>query len=144
MKYNITVNGELFEVNVERADGSVRTVSRSVDTGSAYKRPAAAPAAAPIPVQSAPAAPNPAPAPAPAAAPKAPGTAADITSPMPGNIWKILKNPGDSVKNGEPVIILEAMKMEIEVTATADGVIDKICVNQGQTVNTGDLVATLK
>lgn len=77
---------------------------------------------------------------APAPAPKASGAAVSVAAPMPGNVLDIKVKVGDSVKSGQVVAVLEAMKMEIEVTSTADGTVQSIAVAKGATVNTGDTV----
>ncbi|MBO5469869.1 MAG: biotin/lipoyl-binding protein [Lachnospiraceae bacterium] len=118
--YRITVNGTAYDVAVEELGaGAV----------------AAAPAAA-APVAAAPVA-----APAPAAS----GAAGSITvaSPMPGKILAIKANVGQAVKKGEVVMILEAMKMENEITAPEDGTIASINVAVGDSVESGDTLATL-
>ena len=66
-----------------------------------------------------------------------------IKSEISGNVWKILKAPGDPVAEEEPVMILESMKMEIPVLAPRDGVVDSIAVAEGDTVAEDQLVATL-
>ena len=114
--------------------------------------PVAAAPAAPAPAPAPAAAPAPAPAPAPAAEP-APAPAAapvsvgagetPVNSPMPGSIFKIECTVGQSVKAGDVLIVLEAMKMEIEVSAPADGTVKAIAVSTGATVNTDDLLVTL-
>lgn len=132
MKYTVTVNGRVFEVEVERAGG--KTLSRA--SSSAPR--AAAPVAAPV----APVAPAPVAAPAPAA----PVSAGEntVTSPMPGSIFDIKVNPGDAVKSGQVVIILEAMKMETEIVAPADGIVDEVLVRKGDAVETDTPLVTLK
>ncbi len=66
-----------------------------------------------------------------------------INSPMLGTILELKVKPGDSVSAGEPVAILEAMKMENDVSAPDDGKIKDIHVNKGQDVEEGDLIATM-
>ncbi len=68
----------------------------------------------------------------------------EIHSQTPGNVWKILKNPGDSVEEGEKIMILEAMKMEIDITAPSSGKIASINVNVNDTVADGQLLATME
>ena len=111
---------------------------------------AAAPVAAPAPAPAAAPAPAPAPAPAaeaapaPAAAPVSVGAGeTPVNSPMPGSIFKIECRVGQSVKAGDVLIVLEAMKMEIEVSAPVDGTVKAIAVSAGATVNTDDLLVTL-
>lgn len=120
--YRITVNGTSYDVTVEELAGG-----------------AAAPvAAAPAPVAvSAPAA-----APAPAA-PAGGAGSIKVSSPMPGKILAVKANVGDSVKKGQVILILEAMKMENEVVAPEDGTVASIDVASGATVEAGDTLATL-
>ncbi len=61
-----------------------------------------------------------------------------------GNVFKIYINEGEEVKSGQVVMVLEAMKMEIEVNAPKDGIIEKICVKTGDSVSENDLVAIYK
>jgi len=68
----------------------------------------------------------------------------EINSQTPGNVWKILVNPGDSIKEGEKIMILEAMKMEIDIVAEKDGVISSINVNVNDAVADGQLLATME
>jgi len=67
----------------------------------------------------------------------------EINSQTPGNVWKILSKVGDSVKEGEPIMILEAMKMEIDIPAPKSGVIKSINVNVDDAVSDGQLLATM-
>ena len=66
-----------------------------------------------------------------------------MKSPMPGNIFKVECSVGQAVKAGDVLIVLEAMKMEIEVSAPVDGTVKAIAVSTGATVNTDDLLVTL-
>ena len=66
-----------------------------------------------------------------------------MNSPMPGNIFKVECSVGQSVKAGDVLIVLEAMKMEIEVSAPVDGTVKSVAVNVGGTVNPDDLLVTL-
>ena len=70
--------------------------------------------------------------------------AIEILSQTPGNVWKILKAPGDSVNEGEQIMILEAMKMEIDIVAEKAGVIKSIEVNTNDAVVDGQLLATME
>ena len=121
--YNITVNGATYVVSVEEVAGGI---------------PAAP--VAPTPV----AAPKAAPAAAPAA-PKASGAAGAVVikAPMPGNIVKVNCKVGDSVKRGDVLVVLEAMKMENDISAPQDGVVASIEVSQGASVVTDAIIATL-
>jgi glutaconyl-CoA decarboxylase len=129
-KYNITVNGKTYEVEVDEAFGAPGVV------------PAAAPASAPAPASAAVPAPAAAPAQASSAAPSSDALA--VESPMPGTIINVLKNPGDAVADGDVVLILEAMKMENEIVAPKAGVIDVIAVEKAAAVNSGDLLFSIK
>ena len=122
--YRITVNGTSYDVTVEELSGGAA--------------PAAAPVAAPV------AAPASAAAPAPAKAAPAGGAGSiKVSSPMPGKILAVKANVGDSVKKGQVILILEAMKMENEVVAPEDGTIASIDVTVGASVESGDTLATL-
>lgn len=121
MKYKVTLNGKIYEVEVEQGEAIL------VDE---YDAAAPAPAvAAPAPVAAAPAAAAPA-----AAGPTASGEV--IASPMPGNILKINVTAGQAVKSGDVLIILEAMKMENEISAPRDGSIAEVVTTVGATVDT--------
>lgn len=115
----ITVNGVVYDVQVEEVDGS--------------SAPAAAPAAAP--------APKAAPAAAPKAAPAAGGEA--VKSPMPGTILSVPVKAGQSVKTGDVLVVLEAMKMENEIKAAHDAVVASVAVSKGESVDTGAVLVTL-
>ena len=131
--YTITVNGNTYEVAVEENNG-VSSVAPAPTTR-------VAPAPAPVaPVQKA--APVQASAPAPKAASGTDGNI-KLSSPMPGKILSLKASVGQAVKKGEVILILEAMKMENEIVATNDGSIASINVTAGQSVEAGDLLATL-
>ena len=131
-KYRVIVDGTAYTVEVESLGegASVPVVS----------------APAPVAAPAAPAAPAPAPAPAPEA-PAAPAPVAEgantVTAPMPGKILNVKVNVGDSVNNGDLVLLLEAMKMENEVFATASGKVAEIRVKSGDSVNTGDVLMVI-
>ena len=88
------------------------------------------------------AAPKQAAAPAPAA--QATGEGEAVSAPMPGTILDVKVNVGDSVKKGQVLMILEAMKMENEIMAGVDGVITSIGATKGASVQTGDALCTIK
>lgn len=123
MKYKVTLNNRVYEVEVEQ--GEAMLVNEYELAAPAVAAPAAAPVAA-------------APA-APAAAPAAGALAAGevITSPMPGNILKINVTQGQKVNEGDVLIVLEAMKMENEISATKSGTVAQINVTKGAVVETG-------
>ena len=121
--YNITVNGVAYIGSFEETAAG------------------AAPVAAPVAAPAAPKA-----APAPAAAPKAAAGAAGavtVKAPMPGNILDVKVAAGASVKAGDVLVILEAMKMENEIVAPQDGTVASINVNKGDTVNSGDVLVSM-
>lgn len=125
-RFNVVVNGKEYDVAVEELGAGAAPV-------------AAAPvAAAPAPV-AAPATP----APAPAAAPAAVGEGAKVEAPMPGTILEVKVAVGDTVKAGQPVVVLEAMKMENDIVAPVDGKVTSIVVKKGDAVNSGDVMATI-
>ena len=78
-----------------------------------------------------------------AMAESAPGMT-EIKAAVPGNVWKILVNPGDKVKAGDKIMILEAMKMEIDIPAPKDGVIAHIAVRVNDSVQEGQVLATME
>ena len=80
---------------------------------------------------------------APSPAPSTTSAGEKITASLPGSVFKVVASVGDSVKEGDVIIILEAMKMEIEIVAPKDGVVASIDVNEGQSVENGQLLATI-
>lgn len=126
MIYKVTLNGKIYEVEVEKGEAMIRA---EYDAAAPVAPAPAAPAA---PVAAAPVA-------APAAAP-APAAAGEgvVKAPMPGNINAVKFSAGQSVKAGDVIIILEAMKMENEIVAPKAGTLTKIHVQKGAVVNTGD------
>ena len=131
----ITVNGIPYDVQVEE-------LGAAAPAPVAAPAPTPAPAPAPAPAAAAPAQPAPAPAPAPAAAPAA--GAEVISSPMPGTILSISAEPGKSVKKGDVLLILEAMKMENEIMAPHDAVVAGVHVNKGDSVDSGTPLVSLQ
>lgn len=129
--YRVNVNGKVYEVEVEEITaGGQQTV-------------AAAPAPAPVAPKPAPVAPAPAPAPIPAPAPKAAATGEIVEAPMPGTIVDIKVKVGDTVKEGDLVAVIEAMKMETDLFSTKSGVVTAVNAGKGASVNTGDAIITL-
>ena len=68
----------------------------------------------------------------------------EVLTNMAGNVWKVVVQPGDQVTEGQDVVILESMKMEIPVSSEESGIVDEIIVNEGDFVNDGDVVIKLK
>ena len=129
-EYNVTVNpkeGKFFDVTVNGATYEVE----------AENAPAAAPApvAAAAPVQAAPAAAAPAAKPA--------GAGEKVPSPLPGVIIEMSVKEGQQVKQGQKLVILEAMKMENEIPAPKDGTVTEILVHKGDTLQEGDPIVTI-
>ena len=123
MKYKVTLNNRVYEVEVEQGEAMlVNEYELEAPAAAAPAAPAAAPVAA-----------------APAAAPAAGALAAGevVTSPMPGNILKINVAQGQHVNEGDVLIVLEAMKMENEISATKSGTVAQINVTKGAVVETG-------
>ncbi|MBO4691885.1 MAG: biotin/lipoyl-binding protein [Bacteroidales bacterium] len=121
-EYKIKVNGNEYNVSVEEVGGTISNVSVSAPTAAPSAAPAAAPKAAAAPAS-------------------AGGT--KVTSPLPGVILDVAVKEGDAVKKGDKVIVLEAMKMENVIEATADGVIKEIKVKKTDSVLEGDVLVVI-
>lgn len=146
MKYVATINGKKYEVEVEKLEAYKSLDRNGVAAPAAPVLPASAPVqrpAAPAPVAAAPAPAPVAAAPAPAPAAAAPAGATTVEAPMPGKILNIKVSEGQAVKFGEVVVIMEAMKMETEIVAPADGTVSKILVKAGDSVDTGAALVAL-
>jgi len=117
-RYTVTVNGKVYDVTVEE------------NTSGSTPAPTPVAAAAPAPTQTA--------APAPAAAVS--GT--KVNAPMPGTVLKVNFSVGDAVKRGDVICVLEAMKMENEITSPVDGKVTFVAA-KGTTLGTGDLLAAI-
>ncbi len=117
--YTVVVDGKKYSVQVAEGDADIQ-ISEAAPTTSA---PAAA---------------------APAPTPANGVGSVEIHSQTPGNVWKILKNPGDAVAEGDVIMILEAMKMEIDIAAPQAGTIRSINVNVNDAVADGQLLATME
>ncbi|WP_276676095.1 acetyl-CoA carboxylase biotin carboxyl carrier protein subunit [Collinsella stercoris] len=128
-KFKISIDGTQYLVEMEEVGAPTPTPADAA--------PAPVPVAAPAPA--------PAPAPEPAPAPAAPAVAGSFaqTAPMPGTILDIHVKVGDTVAANQPVMVLEAMKMENEVVAEQAGTIASINVEKGTMVNPGDTLFTL-
>ena len=117
--YTVVVDGKSYSVQVSEGEGEIQVT------------PAAASADKPA---------TPAP-----AAPAATGKGSfEIRSQTPGNVWKVLKAPGETVGEGETILVLEAMKMEIEIAAPRAGKVASVDVKVNDTVQDGQLLATLE
>ncbi len=120
--YRITVNGTAYDVTVEEAGGQAGT-------------PAAAPVSAP---KAAPAAPA-----APAAKAAAPAGSIEVKASVPGKVYKVEANVGQSVAAGDTIVVVESMKMEIPIVAPEAGTVASIDVEVGASIESGDVLATL-
>lgn len=116
-KYKVNVNGTMYEITLEIVD----------EADVKAEAPKASPAAAPAPVSPA----------------EAPAGGEKVTSPMPGTILSVNFQNGQSVKRGDVLFILEAMKMENEIMAPCDGKVTA-AVTKGAAVETGALLATVE
>ena len=128
MKYELTLNGRTYEVEVELAAPMMMQEFQSY-------APAPAAPAAPV-VETAPSA-------APAAAPAVTGAGETVDSPMPGSILKVNVAAGQTVKEGDLLVILEAMKMENEIFAPKDGTVSQVLVEKGASVDTGNVLVVI-
>ena len=127
MIYKVTLNGKVYEVEVEKGEAVIQAEYEAALPAAPAAAPAAPVSAAPAPAAA-----------ASAAAPAAQAGAGTVPSPLPGNINEVRFSAGQTVKAGDVVIILEAMKMENEIVAPKAGTITKIHVQKGAVVNTGD------
>ena len=130
MKYKVTLNGRTYEVEVEAGKAML------TDEYEAFAPAPAAPAA-PAPAASTT---------APAAAPAAPAVTASgepVNSPMPGTILRVEVAQGAAVKEGQLLVVLEAMKMENEILAPKDGTVAQVVVQKGSHVETGSPLIVL-
>lgn len=150
-QYKYTINGAQYDVNIESIVGSkaqvtVNGIPFEVEMQGSTLVEAALPTVA---TDSSVAAPAPAAAPtveAPAAAPAAKGAAGEgtpVKAPLPGVVTKVLVQVGQAVKKGETVLVLEAMKMENNITAENDGTVTGICAAAGDSVMEGTTLLTI-
>lgn len=131
-KYRITLEGKTYEMDVELIGegGAPKQAVKKEAPKAAVSAPVSAPAASAAPSAS--------------AAKAAEAGSGAVIAPMPGTVIKIVKNAGDEVKAGELVLILEAMKMENEISAPVSGTIASINCTAGGTVAGGDVLFEVK
>ena len=128
MIYKVTLNGKIYEVEVEQGEAVIQAEYEAA-------LPVATPVVADAPVASAPQASAPATAPV--------GGGEPVKSPFPGNVNAVKVTVGQQVKEGEVLAIVEAMKMENEITAPKAGKIGQVLVQKGATVETGTVLVTI-
>lgn len=127
MKYKVRLRDKFYEVEVVESEAVLLD----------YYEAAAAPAPAPaVPATTA------APAAAPAASPVS-GDGNAVTAPLPGSVIDVKVSVGQSVKKGQVLVLIEAMKMENEIVAPADGTVKAIHTTKGSTVETGAPLVTI-
>ena len=129
MIYKVTLNGKIYEVEVEQGEAVIQAEYEAA-------LPTVAPAVAEAPVAAAHQAPV-------ASAPVAVGGGEGVKSPFPGNVNAVKVAPGQQVKEGDVLVIVEAMKMENEITAPKAGKIGQVLVQKGATVETGAVLVTI-
>lgn len=117
--FQVNVNGTQYEVAVEEIDGKSAPAAKPVQAAA----PVAAPAAAPV---------------------AAPAGGSKVTAPMPGTILGVNVKEGDTVKAGQAIFVLEAMKMESDIVAPAAGVVRGIAVSKGAAVSAGDVLCSIQ
>ena len=136
-EYKFKINGKEYNVAIGEASGKMLSVNVN---GADYQvelenAPAAAPVAAPVAAPKAEA--------APAAAPKAAGAGVVVKSPLPGIIISVDVKEGQAVKRGQKVAVIEAMKMENDILAEADGTITAVHTRKGDSVLEGADIVTI-
>ena len=132
MNYKITLNNRIYEVEVEAGKAMLLDEYEAVAP--------AAPAAAAAPVAAAPVAEA---APAAPAAVAVTGAGEAVSAPMPGTIVKVNVTAGQAVKAGDVLCVLEAMKMENDITAPKDGTVTQVVAAKGASVSTGDALIVI-
>jgi len=119
--YTVVVDGRKYSVQVAEGDADIQITESAAPSAAPAKTPASPPADS---------------------GDSGKGST-EIVAQTPGNVWKIFLSPGDSVKEGDKILTLEAMKMEIDIQAPKDGVIKSIDVDSNDTVSDGQLLATM-
>ena len=128
MKYEIALNGRTYEIEVELAEPMLMADFQHYAPAAPAAPAAAVPAPTADPVS---------------AAPVVTGAGELVDSPMPGTILKVNVAPGQAVKEGEVLCILEAMKMENEIMAPKSGTVTQVLVSKGATVDTAEALVVI-
>jgi len=123
-KFRVTVDGQIFTVTVEELSGEPASPQFKPEISVETQSPVQKTAAEERPVFSS-------------------ENGKPVPAPMPGSVIEVLVKAGDQVKEGDTVVILEAMKMENEITAPQSGTVVKILVKAGDTVNNGDILMVI-
>ena len=143
-QYRFKINGNQYNVDINSVEGNIASVSVN---GTSYQVELEDAPAAPVqavPVQASVMTPAAAPVQAvPATKPAASGAGKPVTSPLPGVIITVKVNVGDSVKAGQEVAVLEAMKMENSIEAVQDGTVTAIHVAKGDSILEGAAIVTI-
>lgn len=149
--FKVNVNGQSYDVDVEeigggQGGGSVQPLPTGTKPSVPTRpsRPKAASVPKPTPVKAAPVTPKPEVKQEQPKAAQPSGGGASVTAPMPGVILDIKVSPGDQVNEGDTLLILEAMKMENEISAASAGKVTDIPVKKGDSVNAGDVLIVIE
>lgn len=122
MKYEVTLNGKIYTVDVTETDAAITSVADAPVYSTAAAAPVAAPKAQPA---------------------QSVASGLKVASPMPGTILAVNVTENQAVKAGDVMFVLEAMKMENDIVAPADGTVKQILVSKGASVDTDDVLAVL-
>ncbi len=117
-QYKVNVNGKVYEITLEETTMGSAPVAVSQSASAQVAKSVAQ------------------------STPVVAGNGEKVLAPMPGTVLKIKAASGSAIKKGQPIVILEAMKMENEITATVDGTVT-VCVAEGAKINSGDIIATI-
>jgi biotin carboxyl carrier protein len=140
-RFTVVLDGHSFEVTIAHVEEGARPAVTPMMADGFPVRPSAAPLPTPAPaVPPPPAAPSSAAPPRPAPSTGGPGV---LAAPMPGTILSIEATPGQPVRRGDPLLVLEAMKMQNIIRAPADGVVAEVMAQPGQTVGFGEPLVRL-